>query len=69
MKFVKACVGYSVQLPDLETRRLFEWMPTLVEHVYWAQRLRNEEQHEEDNETLQDIQEYFGYPCKSHNKI
>lgn len=64
VKFVKACIGYSVQLPTLEARRLFEWMPVLVEHIYWAQRLRIEEKHDEDNETLQDIQEYFGYPCK-----
>lgn len=61
VKYVKACIGYAIQLPVTEAQRLFEWMPSLVEHIYWAQRLHVEE-HDEDNETLEDIQEYFGYP-------
>lgn len=61
VKYVRACIGYSIQLPELEAQRIFTWMPTLVEHIYWAQRLHVEE-HDEDNELLQDVQEYFGYP-------
>ncbi|CDJ36713.1 uncharacterized protein EMH_0023100 [Eimeria mitis] len=57
-KYVKACVGFCCQSAD--TENLYKWMPILIEHIFWAQKLRTERL-QEDNALLQDLQELFGY--------
>ncbi|CDJ63132.1 Apicomplexan specific protein, related [Eimeria necatrix] len=57
-KYVKACVGYCCQSAD--TENLYKWMPVLIEHIFWTQKLRTERM-AEDNAILQDLQEFLGY--------
>ncbi|OEH74990.1 apicomplexan specific related protein [Cyclospora cayetanensis] len=57
-KFVKACIGYCCQSAD--TENLYKWMPILIEHIFWTQKLRTERL-AEDNAILQDLQEFLGY--------
>ncbi|CBZ54442.1 Apicomplexan specific protein, related [Neospora caninum Liverpool] len=57
-KYVKACAGFACQSTD--TENLYKWMPILVEHVYWIQRVRTEADTNANN-LLQDLQEYLGY--------
>ncbi|PFH35917.1 hypothetical protein BESB_055680 [Besnoitia besnoiti] len=57
-KYVKSCIGYSCQSSD--TENLYKWMPVLVEHIFWVQRVRTEAD-THANELLQDLQEYLGY--------
>ncbi|SCN12808.1 conserved Plasmodium protein, unknown function [Plasmodium malariae] len=57
IKYVKACVAYAVKYSG---SNIFSWMPSLIEHIHHAQKLKIAEI-EQENELIQDLQEYFGY--------
>ncbi|KAL8454425.1 hypothetical protein Emed_000146 [Eimeria media] len=57
-KFVKASIGYCCQTADSEN--MYTWMPALIEHIFWTQRLTTERL-AQDNAILQDLQEFLGY--------
>ncbi|ESS32371.1 apicomplexan specific, related protein [Toxoplasma gondii VEG] len=57
-KYVKSCAGFACQSTD--TENLYKWMPILVEHIFWIQRVRTEADSSANN-LLQDLQEYLGY--------
>ncbi|CAD2091813.1 conserved Plasmodium protein, unknown function [Plasmodium vinckei lentum] len=75
IKYVKACIAYSVKFSGAN---IFSWMPVLIEHIYHSQKLKISDI-EEENELLQDLQEYFGYQfdyilpriaeCFSHHNL
>ncbi|CDO65092.1 conserved Plasmodium protein, unknown function [Plasmodium reichenowi] len=57
IKYVKACIAYAVKFNE---SNIFSWMPSLIEHIYYSQKLKVS-QIEEENELIQDLQEYMGY--------
>eukprot|EP00915_Cephaloidophora_sp_WS-2016_P001988 GHVH01002696.1.p1 GENE.GHVH01002696.1~~GHVH01002696.1.p1 ORF type:complete len:876 (+),score=102.06 GHVH01002696.1:391-3018(+) len=72
-RYVLACIGFSIQqsgrskgmnTPVGSVEPLSDWMPTLVEHMYWIQSSahRLDGITQEENELLQDLQQYYGYP-------
>ncbi|CRH00160.1 conserved Plasmodium protein, unknown function [Plasmodium relictum] len=75
IKYVKACVAYAVKFSG---SNIFSWMPSLIEHIYHSQKLKVSEI-EQENELIQNLQEYLGYPfdyiiprineCFSHHNI